>query len=93
MKFANNKNMKKNTHQIDDGRRNMPKLRCPHCRSRLLDVSDAKLKNQSELKPLTFADHPDYVLKCPECKKDLALLIKSLHERRTENAVSATATI
>ena len=66
----------------DDGRRSMPKLRCPHCGSRLLDVSDAKLKNQSELKPLTFAVHPDYVLKCPECKKDLALLIKSLHERR-----------
>lgn len=69
----------------DDGRRNMPKMRCPFCHARLLDVSDVQLKNQSELKPLIFADHPDYILKCPECKKDLALLIKRLHERRAEN--------
>ena len=84
--------MERKQTQIDDGRRNMPKMRCPYCGSRLLDVSDAKLRNPSELKPLTSAGKADYVLECPKCKNALGLSIKTLHERRTENAeVNSTA--
>ena len=85
--------MIKKSNQTDDGRRNMPKMRCPYCGSRLLDVSDAKLRNQSELKPLTSAGKADYVLECPKCKNALGLSIKTLHERRTENAVPVAASI
>lgn len=72
-----------NEQKHDDGRRKMPKMRCPFCHARLLDVADAQLKNQSELLPLTAASHADYILECPACKNKIALSIKILHERQT----------
>ena len=79
----------------DDGRRKMPKMRCPFCHARLLDVADVQLKNQSELLPLTEATHADYILECPACKNKIALSIKILHECKpasvtTEPAIAAS---
>lgn len=79
-----------NEQKHDDGRRKMPKMRCPFCHARLLDVADAQLKNQSELLPLTAASHADYILECPACKNKIALSIKILHERKTAPAVPET---
>ena len=41
----------------DDGRRNMPKSRCPYCDSRVVDSRTPTLKNSLEL---TVTDSADY---------------------------------
>lgn len=64
--------MKKN----DDGRRHMPKSRCPYCDSRVVDSRTPTLKNSLEL---TVTDSADYFIQCPKCRKTVGLTIKSLH--------------
>ena len=70
--------------QTDDGRRAMPKLKCPLCGKRCVDVADAKLRNKSELKPLKVLPDADYIFECPHCHSPLALSIKNL---RTSTSV------
>ena len=63
--------MKKN----DDGRRNMPKSRCPYCDSRVVDSRTPTLKNSLEL---TVTDSADYFIQCPKCRKIIGLIIKTV---------------
>ena len=67
-----------NNHRTDDGRRAMPKLKCPLCGKRCADVADAKLRNKSVLKPLEVLPDADYIIECPHCHEPLALSIKDL---------------
>ena len=60
----------------DDGRKNMPKSRCPYCDSRVVDSRTPTLKNSLEL---TITDSADYFIQCPKCKNIVGLTIKSLH--------------
>lgn len=39
--------------RTDDGRRHMPKLKCPYGNHRFADVPDVALRNDSELKRLS----------------------------------------
>ena len=70
--------------RTDDGRRYMPKLKCPYGNHRFADVPDVALRNDSELKRLSEASNIDYILECPNCHQKVALCIKSLHEKTLE---------
>ena len=68
----------------DDGRRYMPKMKCPYGNHRFADVPDVALRNDSELKRLSEASDIDYILECPICHQKVALSIKVLRTRPTE---------
>lgn len=68
----------------DDGRRYMPKMKCPYGNHRFADVPDVALRNDSELKRLSEASDIDYILECPICHQKVALSIKALRTRPTE---------
>ena len=70
--------------RTDDGRRYMPKLKCPYGNHRFADVPDVALRNDSELKRLSEASNIDYILECPHCHQKVALCIKALHKKPTE---------
>ena len=70
--------------RTDDGRRNMPKMKCPYGNHRFADVPDVALRNDSELKRLSEASDIDYILECPICHQKVALSIKALRTRPTE---------
>ena len=59
----------------DDGRKNMPKSRCPYCDSRVVDSRTPTLKNSLEL---TVTDSADYFIQCPKCRKIVGLIIKTM---------------
>ena len=71
--------------RINDGRRYMPKMKCPYGNHRFADVPDIALRNDSELKRLSEASSIDYILECPICHQKVALMIKSLRTRSDEN--------
>ena len=60
----------------NDGRKNMPKSRCPYCDSRVVDSRTPTLKNSLEL---TVTDSADYYIQCPKCRKIIGLKIKNLN--------------
>lgn len=64
----------------NDGRKNMPKSRCPYCDSRVVDSRTPTLKNSLEL---TVTDSADYFIQCPKCKNIVGLTIKQLHTSTT----------
>ena len=70
--------------RTDDGRRYMPKMKCPYGNHRFADVPDVALRNDSELKRLSEASDIDYILECPTCHQKVALSIKALRTRPTE---------
>ena len=57
----------------DDGRKNMPKSRCPYCDSRVVDSRTPTLKNSLEL---TVTDSADYFIQCPKCRNIIGLTFK-----------------
>ena len=77
--------MSKSQSRHDDGRRNMPKLKCPVCGKRVIDFADVDIRRQSELLEYRFAETNDrdidMVIRCPNalCGADLAVCIKVLH--------------
>ena len=58
----------------NDGRRNMPKSRCPYCDSRVVDSRTPTLKNLLEL---TVTDSADYFIQCPKCRNIIGLTFKA----------------
>ena len=64
----------------NDGRKNMPKSRCPYCDSRVVDSRTPTLKNSIEL---TVTDSADYFIQCPKCRNIIGLTIKPLHTSTT----------
>ena len=70
--------------RIDDGRRKMPKIKCPYGNHRFADVPNLSLRNGSELKKLSEASFIDYILECPHCHQKVALSIKALRPRIAE---------
>lgn len=70
--------------RTDDGRRHMPKLKCPYGNHRFADVPDVAHRSDSELKRLSETSDADYILECPHCHGKVALCIKSLHTGPTE---------
>ena len=60
--------------KIDDGRRHMPKSRCPYCDSRVVDSRTPTLKNSLEL---TVTDSVDYFIQCPKCRNIIGLTFKT----------------
>ena len=59
----------------NDGRKKMPKSRCPYCDSRVVDSRTPTLKNSLEL---TVTDSADYFIQCPKCRKIIGLIIKTV---------------
>ena len=59
----------------NDGRKNMPKSRCPYCDSRVVDSRTPTLKNSLEL---TVTDSADYFIQCPKCRNIVGLIIKTM---------------
>ena len=59
----------------NDGRRKMPKSRCPYCDSRVVDSRTPTLKKSLEL---TVTDSADYFIQCPKCRKIVGLIIKTM---------------
>ena len=62
--------------RTDDGRRHMPKMKCPYGNHRFADVPDVALRNDSELKRLSEASDIDYILECPSVIKRWCCLSK-----------------
>ena len=58
----------------NDGRRNMPKSRCPYCDSRVVDSRTPTLKNSLEL---TVTESADYFIQCPKCRNIIGLTFKT----------------
>ena len=59
----------------NDGRKKMPKSRCPYCDSRVVDSRTPTLKNSLEL---TVNDSADYFIKCPKCRNIIGLTFKAM---------------
>lgn len=53
--------------RIDDGRRKMPKLKCPYCNKRVCDLPNTALKNSCTLIETNEIGEDDIVLKCLHC--------------------------
>lgn len=70
---------------VDDGRRKMPKRKCPICGKRAIDCYDLQAYHDCELTDYRIAkqnkDKYDYVIICPnpECHAGLAVTIKTFH--------------
>ena len=58
----------------NDGRKKMPKSRCPYCDSRVVDSRTPTLKNLLEL---TVTDSADYFIQCPKCRNIIGLTLKT----------------
>ena len=58
----------------NDGRKKMPKSRCPYCDSRVVDSRTPTLKNSLEL---TVTDSADYFIQCPKCRNIIGLTFKA----------------
>ena len=58
----------------NDGRKNMPKSRCPYCDSRVVDSRTPTLKNSLEL---TVTDSADYFIQCTKCRNIIGLTFKA----------------
>ena len=71
---------------IDDGRRKMPKLKCPYCSKRFADVSSPSLRNESSLLKLQDVVNPQYIMECHNCHKKIALVIRSLETKCNSNS-------
>lgn len=63
----------------DDGRRGMPKLKCPYGNHRFADVSDRDIRNDSMVFRLSEKPYADFILECPKCHQLVGLSIKRLH--------------
>lgn len=64
--------MLREPHKNDDGRRRMPKARCPLCQKRAVDVRTRELKNA--LKMVEAKDPAaDLVLLCPNCRHPIGM--------------------
>ena len=63
----------------DDGRRYMPKLKCPYCNRRFVDVVDSRTKNESSVVKWEKNVDIDFVLECPHCHEKVGLIIATLH--------------
>ena len=59
----------------NDGRKNMPKSRCPYCDSRVVDSRTPMLKNSLEL---TVTENADYFIQCPKCRNIIGLTFKAM---------------
>jgi uncharacterized protein with PIN domain len=59
----------------NDGRKKMPKSRCPYCDSRVVDSRTPTLKNSLEL---TVTDSADYFIQCPKCRNIIGLTFKTV---------------
>lgn len=53
----------------DDGRRKMPKLKCPYCNKRVIDLPNKEFKNTFSLVKANDIEEFDAVLKCLHCGK------------------------
>ncbi len=81
------------TGRTDDGRRYMPKMKCPYGNHRFADVPDLALRNDSELKRLSEASNIDYILECPRCHQKVALSIRVLRTRSTSASITTDTQI
>lgn len=65
---------------VDDTRRKMPKLKCPYCQKRVVDMATKELRNISALEKYeeTNKSELDIVLECPHCHHFVLLQIKVL---------------
>ena len=79
--------------RTDDGRRYMPKMKCPYGNHRFADVPDLALRNDSELKRLSEAANIDYILECPRCHQKVALSIRVLRTRSTNASITTETQI
>ena len=59
--------------RLDDGRRKMPKLKCPHCNKRVIDLPNKELKNNCTLIKTNEICKDDIILKCLHCGKIIGL--------------------
>ena len=65
----------------DDGRRSLPKIKCPYCGKRFGDFPSKELKNQSELVTKNYIEiNKDIILQCPHCNKIVGLRIKNIEK-------------
>ena len=79
--------------RTDDGRRYMPKMKCPYGNHRFADVPDLALRNDSELKRLSEAANIGYILECPRCHQKVALSIRVLRTRSTNASITTETQI
>ena len=59
----------------NDGRKSMPKSRCPYCDSRVVDSRTPTLKNSLEL---TVTDSAGYFIQCLKCSNIIGLTFKTM---------------
>ena len=63
----------------DDGRRLLPKIKCPYCCKRFGDLPSRELKNHSELVTKDNIElKKDIVLQCPHCRNIVGLRINNI---------------
>ena len=60
---------------VGGGERKMPKLRCPHCGTRLLDAANVRVRRQTRLYLYRGEQSAQFVIKCRSC--DSAVGIES----------------
>ena len=74
--------------KYDDGRRLMPKIKCPYCNKRLADVANSKLRNESMIARISDLPVIDFIFECPHCHKMVALNLKCLHRVSTPAVIN-----
>lgn len=63
-----------------DGRKYLPKLKCPYCFKRFGDLPNTELKNKSKLVVNEQILKDDIVLQCPHCYKIVGLRIMGIEK-------------
>ena len=66
-----------NNNKKDDGRRNMPKHKCPHCGKRTIDVGSKELWRNMEISKFDENTHFDMVINCSICNSPIGIVFKS----------------
>lgn len=70
----------------DDGRRHLPKMKCPYCYKRFGDLPNRELKNRSKLVTKDqIVISKDIVLQCPHCHNFVGLRIENIEKIYFEN--------
>ena len=73
--------------KIDDGRRKMPKLKCPYCDKRVADLPSKDIKNISNLVKENEIEDNDIVLKCMHCGNIIGFRLLILKETRHSKCI------
>ena len=67
---------------MHDGRKSMPKIKCPYCRKRIADLPNKEYKNAAIVKKYSaeMTEGDAIILECPHCHEFVSFQINGLKQ-------------